>query len=197
MISYLSGIPIAKTNRSLTLNVNGVGYKVSTPAFLLAKIELHLPFALHIYTNVREDEISLYGFETPEHLRLFELFISVNGVGPRLAMDLFATPIEKTKHAIASGNVIALTQIPGIGKKTAERLIVELKDKIEINTNQQDGTMSDNAMILGPNPMIHEEVSEALENLGYKAKDIQRVFRSLKEPIEKPEEMIKYFLKHV
>ena len=197
MISYLSGIPIAKTNRSLTLNVNGVGYKVSTPAFLLAKIELHLPFELHIYTNVREDEISLYGFETPEHLRLFELFISVNGVGPRLAMDLFATPIEKTKHAIASGNVIALTQIPGIGKKTAERLIVELKDKIEINTNQQDGTMSDNAMILGPNPMIHEEVSEALENLGYKAKDIQRVFRSLKEPLEKPEEMIKYFLKHV
>lgn len=195
MFSYLSGLPIAKTDRSLTLNVNGVGYKVSTPAPLLNKIELHLPLELHIYTNVREDEISLYGFETPENLRLFELFISVNGVGPRLAMELFTSPIDKTKQAIANGNVAVLTQIPGIGKKTAERLIVELKDKIGMGAAlSNDDTTS---MILGPTATISDDVCEALENLGYKPKDIQRVFRSLKEPIEKPEEMIKYFLKNV
>lgn len=195
MISYLSGLPIAKTDRNLTLNVNGVGYKVSAPMPLLNKIELDLPLELHIYTNVREDEISLYGFETPEQLRLFELFISVNGVGPRLGMDLFATPLEKTKHAIRSGNVAALTQIPGIGKKTAERLIVELKDKIEMGIGSSEHPST--SMAQDPTSTVPEDVSEALENLGYKPKDIHRVFRSLKEPIEKPEEMIKYFLKNV
>ncbi len=197
MISYLSGIPLAKTDRGLTLNVNGVGYKVNAPIPLLSKVELHLPLELHIYTNVREDEISLYGFETPEQLRLFELFISVSGVGPRLGIDLFATPIEKTKHAIASGNVAVLTQIPGIGKKTAERLIVELKDKIRLEATAQGETIGENALVLGPSQMVPEEVNEALENLGYKPKDIQRVFRSLKEPITQAEEMIKYFLRHV
>lgn len=195
MISYLSGLPLAKTDRSLTLNVNGVGYKVNAPLPLLTKIELHQPLELHIYTHVREDEISLYGFETSDHLRLFELFISVSGVGPRLAMGLFTSPIEKTRHAIGSGNVATLTQIPGIGKKTAERLIVELKDKIGMGATLSNSDAT--AAILGPTAAISEDVSEALENLGYKPKDIQRVFRSLKEPLEKPEEMIKYFLKNV
>lgn len=195
MIAFLSGLPIAVTDRSLTLNVNGVGYKVNAPVPLLTKIELHLPLELHIYTNVREDEISLYGFETPENLRLFELFISVNGIGPRLAMELFSSPIDKTRQAIASGNVAVLTQIPGIGKKTAERLIVELKDKIGMGAALSDSDAT--SMLLGPTTTIPEDVSEALENLGYKTKDIQRVFRSLKEPLEKPEEMIKYFLKNV
>ena len=164
MISYLSGIPIAKTDRALTLNVNGVGYKVNAPLPLLSKIELHLPLELHTYTN---------------------------------GMELFASPIERTKHAIASGNVAVLNQIPGIGKKTAERLIVELKDKIRIEAERQGENMGENAVVLGPSQMIPEEVNEALENLGYKPKDIQRVFRSLKEPITQAEEMVKYFLKNV
>ena len=191
MIAFLHGKIIDKTSRTLIIDVNGVGYSVSTPESVLQNAEIHLPMDLHIYTNVREDEISLYGFEKREDLDFFKQLISVNGVGPRVALDLFTSPIEHIKQAILEGNITVLTQMKGIGKKTAERIILELKEKIYLQGYEG------NSPALVSNSKIPDEVLEALLGLGYKQKDISRVFRSLKNSTEDSETLIKYFLKHV
>lgn len=193
MIAYLSGLIRAKTNRHLVLDVNGVGYKIFAPTVLLEKTELAHPLSLHIHTVVREDEISLYGFETEDELNLFELLISVNGVGPKTALEIFSWPTEKVQAAILSSNTSALTQIKGIGKKTAERIILELKEKIQF----KGGPDHLSALATSKDSDLPEEVEDALLSLGYRRQDMIRVFRSLKTPLSKPEEMIKYFLKNV
>ena len=188
MIAHLSGKVIAKTERALIVDVNGVGYLVTVPLPLLETAEDHLPINLHIHTVVREDDLSLYGFEQRQDLIFFQKLIEVNGVGPRLAMDLFTVSIDSIKRAILEGNVTALTQMKGIGKKTAERIILELKDKI--------GALHSDTP-LAPATDLPEDVLHALLGLGYHRKDITRVFRSLKDPMENSEALIKYFLKNI
>ena len=191
MIAHLSGKLKGRSLRALTIDVNGIGYQVFVPAPLLESAEMHLPLDLHIHTIVREDEISLYGFENEEDLQLFQLLISINGVGPKMAIDCLSSPIQEIKTWILSGNVAALMQIPGIGKKTAERIILELKEKL--------GALSGDTVIPHTplSPETQEEATHALLGLGYKRGDINRVFRSLKEPISEAEDLIKYFLKNV
>lgn len=193
MIAYLSGLIRAKTERHLVLDVNGVGYKISATAGLIEKIELARPLSLHIHTVVREDEISLYGFETEDELNLFELLISVNGVGPKTALDFFSWPTEKVQAAILSSNTVALTQIKGIGKKTAERIVLELKEKVQF----KGGPDAISALATAKDSNLPEEVEDALLSLGYRRPDMIRVFRSLKTPLESHEAMIKYFLKNI
>ncbi len=191
MIAHLSGKCLSKSEKSLIIDVQGVGYRVFAPAIFVEKTEVHLPLKLHIHTVVREDDLSLYGFQTAEELHLFETLISVNGVGPKLALELFTSPLEEIQAAILSENVYALTQIPGIGKKTAERIILELKEKIA--PLAKDLTLEKANL---PKE-VPEETIHALLGLGYKRGDINRVFRSLKEPITQAEDLIKYFLKNV
>lgn len=191
MIGYLHGNIIGKNDRTLLIDVNGVGYLVNTPTPLLEKTELHLPAKLYIHTNVREDELSLYGFETNEDLRFFQMLISVNGVGPRLAMDLFTATADALKKAILEGNIPALTQMKGVGKKTAERIILELRDKISTFG------LSEAVATSSPEASPPEDVLHALLGLGYHRRDITRVFRSLTDRIDTSEELIKYFLKNV
>ena len=191
MFAHLSGKCLSKSEKSLIIDVQGVGYRVFAPAIFVEKTEVHLPLKLHIHTVVREDDLSLYGFQTAEELHLFETLISVNGVGPKLALELFTSPLEEIQAAILSENVYALTQIPGIGKKTAERIILELKEKIA--PLAKDLTLEKANL---PKE-VPEETIHALLGLGYKRGDINRVFRSLKEPITQAEDLIKYFLKNV
>lgn len=192
MLAFLSGTLRAKYERHGVIVVNGVGYKVVLPILLLNQLNVGETAELNIHTVVREDEISLYGFKSEEALRLFELLISVNGVGPRIAMDLFVWPIEKIKSAIAQKEAAALTQIHGIGKKTAERIVLELKDKVDSGTTgtpisfEREGDAA-----------IPQEVLEALLNLGYQKRDIRGVFQRGDPTGQKPEEMIRYFLKNI
>lgn len=192
MFALLSGTLHSKQDRHAVVLVNGVGYKVVLPAPLLNELPLGGNVELHIHTVVREDEISLYGFEREEALHLFELLLSVNGVGPRIAMDLFVWPIDKIKTAIAQKEVGALTQIHGIGKKTAERIVLELKEKISL-----ESTGAPLNFEKGGDPSLPADVLQALLGLGYQTRDIRRVFQKSEEPIEKPEEMIRYFLRNV
>lgn len=192
MIAHLHGNVLSKRNQKLIVDIQGLGYKVTVPAQLFEKTETHLPIDLHIHTVVREDDISLYGFETEEALELFELLISVSGVGPKVGLDLFVWPITKIKSAIVSKDVTAITQIKGIGKKTAERIILELRSKLGSLDNDNLPEMEDDST-----DSLNEEVLDALMGLGYQQRDIKRVFKSIKEPLSDPEKMIKYFLKHV
>lgn len=191
MIAHLTGKCLLKTEKSLVIDVQGVGYRVFAPTHLIKKTEIHLPVKLHIHTVVREDDICLYGFEKEDELKLFETLISVNGVGPKIALEILGSPIEEIHLAILSENVYALTQIPGIGKKTAERIILELKEKIA--PLAKDLSIENNSL----SQEVPEETIHALLGLGYKRVDINRVFRSLKEPISETEELVKYFLKNV
>jgi holliday junction DNA helicase RuvA len=132
MIASLQGIIDAIGTDSMIVNVNGVGFKVSVPTSVLSDLGMiGRDVKLYTHLHVREDEMSLYGFGSLDELRLFETLITVSGLGPKTALGMLsAMTADQIAMAIASGSTEILTTIPGIGKKTADRLVLELKDKV-------------------------------------------------------------------
>src|SRR5271157_838151 len=132
MIASLAGIIDAVSTDSMIVNVNGVGFKVGGPTAVLSELGMiGREVKLYTHLHVREDDMSLYGFASIDERKLFETLISVSGLGPKTAMGMLsAMSADQVAMAIATGSVEILTTIPGIGKKTAERLILELKDKV-------------------------------------------------------------------
>ena len=160
MIAHLRGRLISKHPNQAIVEAGGVGYDVtiSVPTFSdlpAAGAEV----ALHIHTHVREDTIALFGFLRPDEKLLFEKLISVSGIGPKLAITILSgMPTPEMVSAIRGNDVARLTRIPGIGKKTAERMVLELRDKLD-----QFGA----APAAAPASPIEEDVISALVNLGY------------------------------
>ncbi len=132
MIAALRGTLLTKSATELLIDVNGVGYSVHIPLSTYEKVgEVNSTVTLFTYLHVREDVLQLYGFATDEERQMFKLLISVSGIGPRMAQSILSgiSATELTTF-ISEGNHIALTRIPGVGKKIAERLVVELREKI-------------------------------------------------------------------
>jgi Holliday junction DNA helicase RuvA len=162
MIAHLRGKLLAKHPNQAIVEVGGVGYDVtiSVPTFS------DLPgvggeVALHIHTHVREDLIALYGFLRPAEKRLFEKLITVSGIGPKLAITILSgMAADEMVGAIRGNDLARLTRIPGIGKKTAERMVLELRDKLPAATAGE-------AAALPALSTIEEDVLSALLNLGY------------------------------
>ncbi|QQR55197.1 Holliday junction branch migration protein RuvA [Candidatus Peregrinibacteria bacterium] len=186
MIRLLKGIVIDRSEKALTLLVNGVGYDVSIPARL--NLQNGQETMLHIHTHVREDTLALFGFENKQELAFFELLITVNGIGPKMAMGILDQPIEIIQNAIFTGNISKLTQSPGVGKKLAERLILELKGKVNPDTFNSSGKMS------ASSPDFDEDAVAALESLGYKRHHIQKVLSNYEGAPFSSEEAIRFFL---
>ena len=167
MIAHLRGRLIAKHPNQAIVEAGGVGYDVtiSVPTFS------DLPnaggeVALHIHTHVREDAIALFGFLQPEEKQLFERLISVSGIGPKLAITILSgMPTNDMVAAIRGNDVARLTRIPGIGKKTAERMVLELRDKL-----QHFGA----APAAPAASAVEEDVISALQNLGYQRATAER-----------------------
>ena len=161
MIAHLRGKLLAKHPNQAIVETGGVGYDVaiSVPTFS----DLPAPgseVALHIYTHVREDLIALYGFLRPGEKGLFEKLITVSGIGPKLAITILSgMAVDEMTGAIRGNDIAKLTRIPGIGKKTAERMVLELRDKLPKGA-------SDVTAIPATNP-VEEDVLSALVNLGY------------------------------
>ena len=131
MIAHLTGVLRQKNLDSCVVDVAGVGYEVAVPLSTLTQLPLEAEkISLFIQTEVREDSISLYGFATAREKIVFRLLTSVQGVGPKLALSILSIAADDLARAITAGDLTKLTSIPGIGKKTAERLVLELKDKI-------------------------------------------------------------------
>jgi Holliday junction DNA helicase RuvA len=169
MIAQLSGRLIAKSPERVVLDVQGVGYACAIPLTTFYGLPPEgEPVTLLVYTHVREDTIALYGFATPEELELFELLIGVSKIGPRLARNILSgLPTEDLLEALASGDVAQLARVPGVGKKTAERMIVELKDKaalVQAAEGRDDGQPPEEDTLAG-------DCLSALVNLGYR-KDV-------------------------
>ncbi len=162
MIAHLRGTLLAKHPNQVIVEAAGVGYDVmiSVPTFSdLPAIGTEV--ALHIHTHVREDVIALYGFLRPAEKLLFEKLISVSGIGPKLAITILSgMPADDMVTAIRGGDVVRLTRIPGIGKKTAERMVLELRDKLP-----QPGIPT--TPTLPATTPVEEDVLSALVNLGY------------------------------
>jgi Holliday junction DNA helicase RuvA len=165
MISHLRGRLLEKQPNRVIVDVNGVGYDVHVP--LSTFYEMAEPgeeIALRIHTHVREDALLLYGFATVLELRIFERLISVSGIGPKLALAVLSgLEPNELLSAIRTANVARLTGIPGIGKKTAERIGLELKDKMAAIVPAETAAPAS----VGASDALHDDVLSALINLGY------------------------------
>jgi Holliday junction DNA helicase RuvA len=191
MIASLQGVIDAISKDSMIVNVNGIGFKLSVPTSVLSELGVvGREIKLYTHMHVREDDLSLYGFGSLDELRLFETLISVSGLGPKTAMGMLsAMSADQLAMAIASGSVEMLTTIPGIGKKTADRLILELKDKVG------------GVMISTPAGRVAQEnadVVTALVSLGYTAQETARAVNALPTGQKlKLEEKIKLALQYL
>lgn len=163
MIGQLRGRLADKRPNQVLVDVGGVGYLVQVPLSTYATLgELHTEVTLLIYTHVREDVLALYGFLSAREKHFFELLISASGVGPALALKILSgMSVEELVPAIRRADLVRLTRIPGVGRKTAERIVVELKDKLEAVAVESEKPAA--ASPAG----IEADVVSALVNLGY------------------------------
>ena len=186
MIGSLRGRISIKRPSGIIIDVIGVGYEVSLPISVLASLpEEGSEVFLYIYTHVREDNIQLFGFLGEEEKGIFLSLLGVSGIGPRIALNILSG-ISKDDFikAVETEDVGLLTRIPGLGKKTAHRLILELREKLPTRRETKD--------------RIYTDALSALINLGYKKSDAQTVVDAVyKKGVENIEELLKESLKHL
>lgn len=176
MIARLEGVLREKTPEAVILDVGGVGYEVRLPlSDFLELPDEGKTLALRIHTYVREDSLQLFGFQSDAQRSAFRLLLGINGVGPRLALAVLSgIPVPRLVSAVRSSDVAALRGIPGIGAKTAQRMLVELRDKV-------DG-LADPASV-SPEDDLEEATISALLNLGYPRSQAQKVVRSARQTL--------------
>ncbi|MCF7917743.1 Holliday junction branch migration protein RuvA [Candidatus Gracilibacteria bacterium] len=184
MIGLLHGqITEIGAKEILILTSGGVGYRVMPAGSLLAKCKKNATITAEILTIVRENEISLYGFGDRSERLLFEKLIGVSGIGPKTALQMVSIPADQFMMACENGDVSFLTRIPGLGKKTAERLIIELRGKLDLSN--ESSTLPQNKSFT--------EASDALENLGYDKHTIRKILADAPANAS-AEDLVKRFL---
>lgn len=192
MLAHIKGTLEMKTQDYVVIDVGGLGYKVYMSASGMDQLgEIGKIVKVYTYYRVREDDISIYGFNTFEQLRMFELLLSVSGVGAKTALTMVAVT-EPSEFAIAiiSDDVTYLTQIPGIGAKSAQRIILELKDKMK-KENAIVKTKDLNVKVAVMDNTKVEEAISALQVLGYNKKEIEKAFVKIDKKDLSTEELIK------
>ena len=194
MIGLLRGHVLQTDFKRVLLDVNGVGYQVQLPLVDLGQMVAGQEATLFIHTHVREDALNLYGFLDEKALGLFELLISITGVGPRIGLAfLSGMSALEIQQAIVESDVTRLTKIPGVGKKTAERIVLELKDKIKKN-------LPSHTTVEGSGHGVWDDLGSALLNLGYKKSQVDRAIDNTKKiGLEAPSlsELLKEALKNI
>jgi holliday junction DNA helicase RuvA len=187
MIALISGKIVYKGISHVIVDVQGVGYRIFIPLTTFYELpETGQTTTLHVHTNVKQDAINLFGFYTVQERDLFQLMISVSGIGPKMSMNILSgISAQELLRAISGGNVGKLVNIPGVGKKMAERLILELKEKVIKKMMLEETPAADDKH--QANEIIMEDALSALVNLGYKsnvAKDaLDKALRSSDEEI--------------
>ena len=191
MFAYLKGIFESRTLDYIVVDVNGIGYKIFMSENSMKRIgELGSIIKVHTYVKVREDDISIYGFASNEELRMFELLVSVSGIGAKSAIAILSN-IEPSAFAVAviSDNVGALKKLPGIGAKSAQRIILELKDKLK-TIDVEDDSSEELKAVINQNQNIEELIS-ALQVLGYTKKEVEKIIPKLDNKDDNLENLIK------
>lgn len=183
MIARIRGILLESNFTEIVVDVHGVGYLLSIPMSTFDKLpQPGGEVDLFVITNVREDAISLFGFASRDEKQMFDVLTSVNGVGPRLAISILSSmPVSTFCSAILSADLKAISRINGIGKKTAERLVVELKDKL-YKMSFSSGVITSvagNAKVPDTVRVAAEDATLALEQLGFKREGVQKTMQLL------------------
>lgn len=181
MIASLAGIVVSRGEKSAVIEVNGVGYRVFLTADGLAKIpEVGSQTRLWTHQHVREDALELYGFFHPAELEMFEMLISISGIGPKGALGVLGvTSLDQLRRAISAGDTSYLTKVSGIGRKTAEKIVLELRDK-----------MTGKGVAVSEHPALRDEADalDALISLGYSREEARQALGNIRDdalPLEK------------
>ncbi len=203
MLAYIKGELTIKARGYIVIDVGGLGYKVFMSEIAMEKVgNVGDIVKVHTYYRVMEDDISIFGFNTPEELRLFELLISVSGIGAKTAISMLGT-IEPSDFAVAiiSNDIDTLKKLPGIGVKTAQRIVLELKDKLKKEQTIDELTASSEKTnkidkLVKQDEKI-EEVKSAFQVLGYNNKEISQIIDKIYNPDLSLEDIIKAGLKEL
>ncbi len=185
MIGKLNGRLDSVHKNFVVLDVNGVGYRVFLSEISLGKVAIKPEVSLFIHTNVKEDHIHFYGFELMEELEMFELLLSISGVGPKAGLGILTIASPATlKNAIKKGDPSILTKVSGIGKKTAERVVLELRNKVDsVMVSESEEVDTD------------YEVVEALIGMGYSIGEAREANKSIPAEFTDISDKIKFALK--
>lgn len=197
MFSYIKGSLEVKTENYIVLEVGGIGFKIFMSNTAMQKLgSLGENVKIHTYMQVREDDISLYGFVTNEELRMFELLLSVSGIGAKSALTMLSS-ITPSSFALAviSNDIKTLTKIPGIGTKSAQRIILELKDKLKTQESVKENNVEIRMAIQEEDK--GNEAVEALKVLGYTRMEIEQVLGKIETQNMSVEEIIKKSLAYL
>ena len=194
MLAYIKGSLEIKSTDYIVIDVGGLGYKVNMSKKAIETIgNVGDKIKVYTYYRVREDDISIFGFKTNEELKMFELLLSVSGIGAKVALTILSN-IEITEFALAviSDDITKIVTIPGIGKKSAQRIILELKDKLksqQIAENEEE--IKEKSKKQEENSEAIEEATSALQILGYSKKEIEKALEKLANKEVSVEELIK------
>jgi Holliday junction DNA helicase RuvA len=187
MIGHLEGRVAKVASTFAIISCGGVGYKVAATKDTLARLKLGHDASLWTHLAVREDSLDLYGFESEESLRFFELLLTVSGIGPKSALAVLdIASIEALRSSISTGNASYLTKVSGVGRKTAEKIVLELRDKVGAASEQEMSNLSS-----------EEEAMEAMRALGYSTQEARDALRNVPASIEKPAERLRAALKTI
>ena len=190
MVYYLEGKVKVKNPNFLVLLVAGVGYKVSVSPAVISAAKVGVDLSLYIHQHVREDTLDLYGFLEESELGFFEMLLSISGVGPRSALSIIALGnIADIKQSIMSKDVSLITRAAGIGRKTAERIIIELKSKI----GELPASGGNDLDLVDSN----QDIFAALSSLGYSRSEIIGVVRKIPTDIKDNDERVKWAIRNV
>ena len=188
MIGQLTGEPKQLTSDSIIINVNGVGYLIFTPPTLQAKIIKEKSITtLFTHTHVKEDALDLYGFSSLEDLKLFKLLINISGIGPKIAITLIDKGVEAITTAVSKADIDFFTSVKRLGKKNAQKIIIELKPKLG-DLNELD--------LLGESPETKEAI-DALTGLGFNKNKANLALKEVSKEGDSVEEKIKKAIKYL
>ena len=195
MIGQLTGKILEKNPPEILLEVNGIGYEILCPMSTFYEMGADTNLVLHTHLHIKEDAHTLYGFISKDEKTLFRELIRVNGIGPKVALAILShLNVASLMNAVAHEDDVLLAKTPGIGKKTAQKLIVELKDRLEklslSNTANQQITASAN---INPNT---KQALAALQSLGFKAKEAERMLAAISDDSLSTEELIRLALQN-
>lgn len=187
MIAHLEGNIGGIRGNAVIVMVGGVGYLVSVSAYTLGKVSGMEAVSLHIHTHVREDQLALYGFLSEEELQMFELLISISGIGPKVALSILSIADPKTiRTAIVNKDPSILTRVSGVGKKTAERVIIELQNKVDAIGIDDQATA-----------LVGQDAIEALVSLGYSVTQAREALKQVPADITDVSTRIRQALKNL
>ncbi len=199
MIAYIKGEVTGIYDNYILLEQNGIGYQIYVSGKFLEKVNVgHDVMKVYTHMHIREDDISLYGFYSPDELEIFQILISISGVGPKAAMSILTTlSVNELKLAVISEDVKAITKANGIGAKGASRIILELKDKLKMEDMMNvayENSTSQGAYA----PDAQGDVVKALVNLGYTSSEAMAAIRKVKDKEDLNEEdLLKAALKNI